>query len=547
MNEKRRVMIQMRHAPELVRSMAARVLESKILSAFDLKGCRIDPEFTPAKIPWRQIRTRIRATEIGRLFSFDAADEVSSYILRAEVEDDDGLNRLLDHVDSDPDGMGVFADVRIGELAVCPPGAVGNTDSVREQLEIARLHARGMDGSGVMVAIVDTGINMQYLQSKGLRVGFDAHRSWSPNAADTPGSLPVGHGSMCAYDVAISAPHCTLIDMALLRSETPGLTAMDGFLTDAVKAYSRLLEIFSDPALDNPVLVVNNSWGMFHPSWDFEVGHPGNYSDNPEHPFNIITESLVDAGADVLFAAGNCGAECPDGRCEGVTDSPIYGANSHPSVLCVGAVTVNNIRLGYSSQGPGRLEPNKPDICAYSHFDGSGVYERDGGTSAACPVAAGVVAAIRTRHSNIDITPLQLNNIIRRHAKDLGQASFDYNYGHGLIDPEAILRYLDDVDVRPLHIGELASAALRETGDEVHFKATLGSTLNIILDGPQGVDFDIYVRKDQTPTLNEYDYRGYTSKADEKIMINPVEPGEYFIMVRSYRGAGEFTLKAELD
>ncbi len=547
MKEKRRVMIQMLHAPELVRSMAAATLAAKTVSSFDLTGCRIDPEFTPAKVPLRQARTRVGATEVGRLFTFDASNEASTYILRAEVEDDDALNRLIDHVDQDPNGVGVFADVKISQLAVCPPNAVGDLDNVKERLQVARLHTRGMDGTGVLVAVVDTGINMQYLQSKGLNPGFDSQRSWSPISNDIPGNLPVDHGTMCAFDVCISAPNSTLIDIALLRSQTPGETVMDGFLTDAVKAYSKLLDIFTDPALESPVLVVNNSWGMFHPSWDFEVDHPGNYSDNPEHPFNIITESLVDAGADVLFAAGNCGAECPDSRCEGVTDSPIYGANSHPSVLCVGAVTVNNVRLGYSSQGPGRLEQNKPDICAYSHFEGSGVYDRDGGTSAACPVAAGVVAAIRTLHSNIDISPPQLNNIIRRYARDLGEASFDYNYGYGLIDPEAILNYLDGIDVRLLRIGELVSASLKETGDALHFKTSVGTTLNIALDGPQGVDFDIYVRKDQTPTIDEYDYRGYTNKADEKIMIHPVEPGEYFVMVRSYRGAGDFNIMAELD
>lgn len=547
MNEKKRVMIQMLHAPELVASMAATALSATTVSSFDLPGCTLDLKFTPAKIPMRQPRARVGATEVGRLFTFDASEEASTYILRAEVEDDDALNRLIDYVDSDPNGKGVFSDVKITELAVCPPNAVGNVDSVKEKLEIARLHTRGMDGTGVLVAVVDTGVNLQYLQSKGLDPDFDAQRSWSPNSNDIPGSLPVGHGTMCAFDVAISAPNCTLIDIALLRSQTPGETAMDGFLTDAVKAYSQLLEIFSDPALQDQVLVVNNSWGMFHPSWDFEVGHPGNYSDNPDHPFNIITESLVDAGADVLFAAGNCGAECPDSRCEGETDSPIYGANSHPSVLCVGAVTVNDIRLGYSSQGPGRLESNKPDICAYSHFEGSGVYPRDGGTSAACPVAAGVVAAIRTLHSNREISPEQLNNIIRHHTKDLGEASFDYNYGHGLIDPAAILDYLDGVQVRSLAIGELASGSLAESGDAVHFKTSVGTTLNIAIDGPQGVDFDIYVRKDEAPTINDYDYRGYTNSADEKIMIQPVEPGEYYIMVRSYRGAGDFTIKAELN
>jgi subtilisin family serine protease len=62
----------------------------------------------------------------------------------------------------------------------------------------------------------------------------------------------------------------------------------------------------------------------------------------------------------------------------------------------VAAITTDGDRLGYSSQGPGGLSPRKPDIAAFSHFDGSRVYRADGGTSAACPVAAGLVAALRT-------------------------------------------------------------------------------------------------------------------------------------------------------
>jgi hypothetical protein len=66
-------------------------------------------------------------------------------------------------------------------------------------------------------------------------------------------------------------------------------------------------------------LVVVNSWGMYARSQDRALGHPQNYSANPKHPFNQIIGGLVGAGADVLFAAGNCGSTCPDSRC-GVSD-----------------------------------------------------------------------------------------------------------------------------------------------------------------------------------------------------------------------------------
>jgi subtilisin family serine protease len=183
-------------------------------------------------------------------------------------------------------------------------------------LGVPALAEAGMDGYRVPVAVVDTGINLAHLESKGRAPKFSAQRSWSPaGVATKPGKHPVGHGTMCAYDVGIAATKATLLDHALLLSETPGETAMSGLLSDAVLAFSKLLGIVSGMPAGRRALVVNNSWGMFDPAWDFPVGHPGNYSDNPAHPFNVIVASLEAAGADILFAAGNCGRDCPDGRC----------------------------------------------------------------------------------------------------------------------------------------------------------------------------------------------------------------------------------------
>ena len=164
-------------------------------------------------------------------------------------------------------------------------------------------------------------------------------------------------------------------------------------LSDAVRAYEHLFTIMTSPMRigESRSMVVSNSWGLYNLDTDLPAGDPGNYSDNINHPFNRSVTALADAGADILFAAGNCGIECPDGRCSAVRKT-IVGANSHPDVLCVAGVDITRARVGYSSQGPGRLVNKKPDICGYTHFAGSGVEKKDTGTSAACPVVAGVVA-----------------------------------------------------------------------------------------------------------------------------------------------------------
>ncbi|HEY9207129.1 MAG TPA: S8 family serine peptidase [Candidatus Methanoperedens sp.] len=548
MQEKIKVLVQMKYTRELRSALTATRLSASAVSSIAIPGFSLDESYVPVKLPNRVQRERIGSMEVGRLFTFDSRPEESTYLIRGEVENKDALNRLIETVKQDPNGVGVFSDPRIGAFSVNPQDAVGNHTDVANLLEISELQARGMDGSNVMVAIVDTGINIDYLRNKGVNANIDASKSWTP-IQDTvfgPGKYPPDHGTMCAFDVCIAAPNCTLLDYALLRSTAGGEPFMEGFLGDAIKAYSKLLELLTTNEQNKPRLVVNNSWGMYDPSWDFPVGHPGNYSDNPNHPFNIIVESLDDAGADILFAAGNCGNECPIKKCNGATDRPIYGANSHPNVLCVAGVTIDKIRLCYSSQGPGRLDPNKPDICAYTHFKGSDVDDLpDTGTSAACPVAAGVIAAIRTVNSPNDFPPATLRNIIRRYAEDIGQIGFDYDHGFGILN---VMNTIDNLQktpgIREIQVGELVSGSVKETGNIAMFKLTAKGILNISLDGPEGVDFDLYVRKGAKPTTTEYDERGYTGSASENIMIQAEESSDFYIMVHSYSGAGDFRLKA---
>jgi subtilisin family serine protease len=159
----------------------------------------------------------------------------------------------------------------------------------------------------------------------------------------------------------------------------------------------------------------------------------------------VIVASLEAAGADILFAAGNCGRDCPDGRCRFAATQPICGANSHPSVLSVAGVDTRKRRVGYSSQGPGRLDPDKPDLSAYTHFRGSGVYSSDGGTSAACPVAAGVVAAVREKYPSSVLSPAELRALLFKTAEDLGGTGFDHDFGWGVIDGTALAAALAGV------------------------------------------------------------------------------------------------------
>ncbi|RJL31611.1 S8 family serine peptidase [Bailinhaonella thermotolerans] len=445
-----RVLIQLRPSPDVVAAVAdpATATPAAADVAARLPGVALDEGYTPVALP-RPVPTGRDADPLSmdQELDFSLAASDATVLVRGEISDRDFGARLSLLSSARSDVVGVFSDPVIETCPTCggdPP--VGDWRDVGHLLKVADLRAEGLDGDGVPLAVLDTGINAKHVtQVMGEQIKIDAKNSWNPTGVKgKPGEFKVDHGTMCAFDAMIAAPKASVIDIPLLRSQRRGGSALDGLLSDAVAAFAHLRTVLDALPQDSKRLVVSNSWGSFSPAWDFPVGQPGNYSDNAAHPFNVAVASLERAGADVLFAAGNCGRDCRDGRCA-YPDRPIVGANSHPSVLSIGGVDVRNERVGYSSQGPGRLSRRKPDICAYTHFSGSKAFgdgEPDSGTSAACPVAAGVVAAIRTKWPVSKLSPAQLRTFIQRTADDRADAGFDFDYGFGILDVMGVLQAL---------------------------------------------------------------------------------------------------------
>lgn len=348
-------------------------------------------------------------------------------------------------------GQRIFSDLPIQPFVTCandPP--LGDVALVRQKLRVDALAARGLDGSGVAIAIVDNGIDLEHLTAKlGAAPRLDVANSWSsPALATPPGGHAPDHGTMCAYDALIAAPAATLLDYPILTRGGPGGSAASGTIGVALQAFAGLLQNWRVSYAPGGLwiyrgLVINNSWGLYDPGWDFPAGHPGRYIDNPMHPFNQIVRVLASVGADILFAAGNCGAECPDPRCNGRTSGTIMGANSLADVLTVAGCDTNDDRAGYSSQGPSiaGMQADKPDLATYTHFLGSETYGNgtpDTGTSAACPVAAGCVAALRTRLPPDAQPPARLFAQLRASAAPAnGLVGWNADYGHGFLDPLA--------------------------------------------------------------------------------------------------------------
>jgi len=317
--------------------------------------------------------------------------------------------------------VGGFAACPIGTCDCTPGTAKGTIADVAQYLGVDQIWSAGQRGSGTIVGIVDGGITAVGRPVKPAEAG-------TPKVARVVGGWPTAdwgttaaawgnHGNMTSTDVLGMAPEAQIYDIRISDGDA---------VSNATAGYQWAIDQHRTTGKPD---ILSNSWGIFQENWD------PIYATDPTHFFTRKVVDAINEGILVLFAAGNCGATCPDGRCGGDVGPgrDIWGANGHPRVMTVGAVNKNEQFVGYSSQGPAALDANKPDFCSITHFQG--YFASDSGTSAATPIAAGVVALMK--QGNPALTLDQCKQALRDTAKDIGAPGWDQHSGAGIIRAKA--------------------------------------------------------------------------------------------------------------
>jgi serine protease AprX len=304
----------------------------------------------------------------------------------------------------------------------CSPGTPkGTIADVARYLGVDHIWADGYRGDGIVVAVVDGGITALGRTPKpGETAKIPRVIGGFPGDWGTTAAAWGDHGNMCATDVLGMAPNAQIYDIRIASG------SLTGTISNALAGYDWAI---NQHRANGTPQAITNSWGIFQQSWGPD------YACNANHPFTRKVVDALNEGILVLFAAGNCGDTCPDGRCGSDTGpgKSIWGANGHPRVMTVGAVNKNEQFVGYSSRGPACLDPNKPDYCSVTHF--TGYFASDSGTSAATPIAAGVVALLK--QANPALTQDQAKTALRSTAKDIGPAGWDQHSGAGIIRAKA--------------------------------------------------------------------------------------------------------------
>jgi Subtilase family len=378
-------------------------------------------------------------------------------VISVSVPDLEALKQFRKAFDDNLPFYGIGTDISLEDSDYFCPGTIdqllfGNRSASASLTNSKMLAEQGMTGAHVNIVVIDEGFDKTKVANFG---------GGLVNLNRQPGMTVRGHGLMMVRNIVANAPDAIFYDVPLIPQR---ISDLGGFLVSALHVFHQLRSAIRSlrqlPDLSGPWVLVN-AWAIFDRSQEFPRG---DYTENPNHPLNLVVNALADDGVDIVFAAGNCGQFCPDRRCGNLDIGPghsIYGANSHRRVLSVGAVRTDALWVGSSSQGPGQpcLSRHKPDLCAPSYFredkdafngnlgepfvgETGSPYIASTGTSAACAMAAGIVGAIRSGWDQTVLPPDKLRLILNKSARKISGTAWNERLGHGVIDVKTTLNAL---------------------------------------------------------------------------------------------------------
>ncbi|MEN2768564.1 carboxypeptidase regulatory-like domain-containing protein [Ornithinibacillus xuwenensis] len=380
----------------------------------------------------------------------------------------------------------------------------------------------GIDGEGIVVGIMDSGVEASHEALAGNYRGRDGNHqySWADFSGDGY-EIPHdgnGHGTHVT-GTAVGGGEGEPIGVAPGAEWIAAKIFNDnGFASESGihEAFQWFMAPGGDPSMAPQV--VNNSWGN---------------SNTGDTTFQQDVQAWVAAGIFPLFAAGN----------DGPISNSIGAPASFPESFAIGATDSNDQIAYFSSRGPVYWGDNriiKPDVSApgqeiYSAWPGNG-YHTISGTSMATPHVAGVIALIL--QADPELTDDELKALLKdttRTEIHMGQLPNGL-YGTGIVDAyQAVTTAAFAGEVHGTitdENGNPIGATIRVEEENLEVEVPDDGTFQFILrEGTHTVtvesfgygteEFTITVEKDQIaevtwqlPASNQYSIDGVVETAD---------------------------------
>jgi bacillopeptidase F len=311
---------------------------------------------------------------------------------------------------------------------------LANVDWNVERVGAPALWEKGIDGTGVVVASIDSGVQWDHPALKEKYRGYNAATgevnhdfNWFDATA----------GKSVPYD---DLAHGTHVTGTMVGSEPNGSNKIGiapGAKWIAVKAFSETsgsdanllaaaewilapTDSKGNTRVDMAPDVVNNSWG----------GGPG-----LDEWYRDVVREWRNAGIFPTFAAGNTSMSNNGGP------GSVANPANYPEAFAVGATNSNDIVGDFSLRGPSPYGEIKPDISApganirssIPHSDYEGGWD---GTSMAAPAVSAIVALLYEVNASLSVD--EIEGILLKTATPLTDKEYPESpndgYGYGLVN-----------------------------------------------------------------------------------------------------------------
>ncbi|OZJ04715.1 hypothetical protein BZG36_01810 [Bifiguratus adelaidae] len=326
----------------------------------------------------------------------------------------------------------VMAAVNISDPGFKDQWHLFNTKQIGTDLNVSEVWMQGITGEGVVVAMVDDGLDME---SDDLKDSFFAPGSYDFNdhtELPKPRLWDDTHGTRCAGEIAAQRNDLCGVGVAF-GAKVAGIRILSAEITDVDEAAALNFEYQQNH-------IYSCSWG------------PPDDGQSVEAPDGLIKEAIINgiengrngSGTIFVFASGNGGASDDNCNFDGYTNS-IYS-------ITVGAVDREGKHPYYSERCSAQL------LVAYSSGASSYIYTTDvgprhctdhhGGTSAAAPLATAtfaLVLSIRPDLSWRDMQYLCVYSAVPFSLDDDEWATlpsgrmFNHKFGYGKLDASRIV------------------------------------------------------------------------------------------------------------